>query len=121
MQSISAVWEPLGNSLSDAALSGDAPVSHSGGMPTQRRRSNITETPPVQAALDDLRRELGHERLDLGELLILGATAKLARLRAERIESAARRASLADRIRRREARADRSAADEVRRAGWART
>lgn len=90
-------------------------------MPTQRRRHAITETPPVQAALDELRHELGRERLEMGELVILGAREKLARVRAERDDVAALRSRLADRIRRRDIPADPAAADEVRRAGWARS
>ena len=52
-------------------------------MPTTRRRHAITETPPVQAALDELRKELGTDRVELGELVVLGAEAKVAELRAE--------------------------------------
>jgi hypothetical protein len=90
-------------------------------MPTKHRRHAITETPRVQAALDELRGELGDARVELGELVILGAQQKVAQLRAEREDTAARRRQLADRIRRREIPADRDAADEVRRAGWARS
>jgi hypothetical protein len=89
-------------------------------MPTQHRRHAITETPPVKAALDELRDELGDARLELGELVILGAHQKVAQLRAGRDDTAARRGQLAGRIRRREVPADRDAADEVRRVGWAR-
>jgi hypothetical protein len=89
-------------------------------MPTRRRRHAITETPPVQAALDELREALGDDRLEMGELVILGAEQKLARVRAERDATAGLRRRLADRIRRRDVPADRAAADEVRRAGWAR-
>jgi hypothetical protein len=89
-------------------------------MPTKHRRHAITETPPVQAALDELRGELGDARIELGELVILGAHQKVAQLRADREDTAARRRQLADRIRRRDIPADRVAADEVRRAGWAR-
>jgi hypothetical protein len=89
-------------------------------VPTKRRRHAITETPPVQAALDELRRELGDDRLELGELVILGAQQKTAALRAHRDDTAARRRQLADRIRRRGIPVDREAADEVRRSGWAR-
>jgi hypothetical protein len=89
-------------------------------VPTKRRRHAITETPPVQAALDELRRALGDDRVEMGELVILGAQEKLARVRAERNDTAALRRRLADRIRRRDIPADRAAADEVRRAGWAR-
>jgi hypothetical protein len=90
-------------------------------MPTRRRRHAITETPPVQAALDELREALGDERVEMGELVILGAHEKLARVRAERDDTAALRRQLADRVRRRDIPAERAAADEVRRAGWART
>jgi hypothetical protein len=90
-------------------------------MPTRRRRHAITETPPVQAALDELRQALGEDRVEMGELVILGAQEKLARVRADRDDAAALRRRLADRIRRREIPADRAGADEVRRAGWARS
>jgi hypothetical protein len=89
-------------------------------MPTKHRRHAVTETPSVKAALDELRDELGEARLELGELVILGAHQKLAQLRAEREGMAARRRQLADRIRRRDIAANRAAADEARRAGWAR-
>ncbi len=89
-------------------------------MPTKHRRHAITETPRVQAALEELRDELGNARVELGELVILGAQQKVAQLRAEREDTGARRRQLADRIRRREIPADRAAADEVRRGGWAR-
>jgi hypothetical protein len=89
-------------------------------VPTKRRRHAITETPAVQAALDELRGELGTNRIELGELVILGAGQKVAELRAGRDETAERRHRLADRVRRREIPADPAAADEVRRTGWAR-
>jgi hypothetical protein len=89
-------------------------------VPTKHRRHAITETPDVQAALDELRRELGERRIEFGELLILGARAKAAELRGEREDVAERRRRLADRVRRGDAPADREAADEVRRSGWAR-
>jgi hypothetical protein len=90
-------------------------------MPTRRRRHAITETPPVQAALDELRGELGDTgRIEFGELVILGANQKLAQLRAAREDVASRRRELAERIRRRDIPVDRAAADTVRRTGWAR-
>jgi hypothetical protein len=89
-------------------------------MPTQHRRHAITETPPVKAALDELRDELGETRIEFGELVILGAHQKLAQLRGDRDDTAALRRRLATRIRRRELPVDGSAADEVRRVGWAR-
>jgi hypothetical protein len=89
-------------------------------IPTKHPRHAITETPRVRAALDELRSELGESRPDLGELVVLGANAKLAQLRADRANVSARRRELADRVRRRDLPADVEAADEVRRSGWAR-
>jgi hypothetical protein len=89
-------------------------------IPTKRRRHAITETPPVEAALDELREELGEDRVPLSELVILGAREKLARVRAERESILERRRRLADRIRSRELPVDVEAAEEVRRSGWAR-
>jgi hypothetical protein len=89
-------------------------------VPTKRRRHAITETPPVQAALDELRRELGSERVELGELVILGAQEKLARLREERDDVIAKRRALAEMIRSGDIPVDEAAADEVRRTGWVR-
>jgi hypothetical protein len=89
-------------------------------MPTKHRRRAITETPPVQAALDELQRELGEERVELGELVVLGAGAKLDALRAERSESSALRGRLADRVRSRALPVSLEAATEVRASGWAR-
>jgi hypothetical protein len=90
-------------------------------VPTRRRRHAITETPRVQAALDALREAMGDDRVELGELIVLGAQEKLSRVRAERDETAALRRRLVDRIRRRDIPADRVAAEEVRRVGWARS
>lgn len=90
-------------------------------MPTNRRRHAITETAPVQAALDKLRRELGSERVELTELVILGAQAKLERLRATRGAQLGLRQRLAERVRSRGLPTDPKAAEEVRRTSWART
>jgi hypothetical protein len=68
-------------------------------MPTKRRRHAITETPPVQAALDELRGELGDDGVELGELVVLGVGVKLAMIRSERDGDAAKRGRLADRVR----------------------
>jgi hypothetical protein len=89
-------------------------------MPTKRRRHAITETPHVQAALDELRHELGTDGLELGELVVLGVGVKLDAIRAERDGDAAKRRRLADRVRSRAVSADLEAADEVRSAGWVR-
>ena len=89
-------------------------------MPTKRRRHAITETPPVEAALDELREELGSERLELSELVVLGAQAKLSQLRTQREDSEALRRQLAARVRAGALPVDREAADEVRRSGWTR-
>lgn len=100
---------------------GATPVLHFHGMPTKRRRHALTETPPVQAALDELRRELGSDRVELRELVVLGAGVKLAALRAANADTRARRARLADRVRTRRIGADLTAADDVRSRGWARS
>jgi hypothetical protein len=89
-------------------------------MPTKRRRHAITETPPVQAALDELRDVLGEDRVELGELVVLGAGAKLSQVRAERENEVALRRRLADRVRSRKLAVSLEAADEVRTSGWAR-
>jgi hypothetical protein len=89
-------------------------------MPTKHRRRAITETPPVRAALDELQREMGSDRIELGELVVLGADAKLAALRAERGGGETLRRRLADRIRARQLPVSLEAAEEVRASGWAR-
>ena len=75
-------------------------------------------TPPVQQALDELRSELSVDRVDLAELVVLGAGAKLAQVRAEGERSRAAGGRVADWIRSRTVPADADAADEVRRSGW---
>ena len=87
-------------------------------MPTKRRRHAITETPPVEAALDELRDEIGSESIEFAELVVLGAQAKLGQIRAARSDSEALRRQLADRIRSGSLPVDREAADDVRRSGW---
>jgi hypothetical protein len=90
-------------------------------MPTARRRHHaITETAPVQAALDELRGELGRDRIELAELVVLGAREKVAQLRASRGEQQSLRRRLAQRVSDRRLPVDAEAADEVRRTGWAR-
>ena len=86
-------------------------------MPTKRRRHAITETPKVKEALDALREELNGERLDLSELVIIGAEAKLAQLRVASDNRSARLRRLTDRIRRGEVNLDPALADEAKRAG----
>jgi hypothetical protein len=89
-------------------------------VPTKRRRHAITETPRVQAALDELRQELGRDAVEFAELVVLGAGVKLEQIRAEREDDAVKRQRLANRVRSRGIRADVRAADEVRSAAWAR-
>jgi hypothetical protein len=59
-------------------------------MPTSRPRHSITETPPVQEALDRLCAQVGSQRLDFAELVVLGAREKERQLR--RDDEAAREA-----------------------------
>ncbi|MGA2924781.1 MAG: hypothetical protein ABSG43_02115 [Solirubrobacteraceae bacterium] len=68
-----------------------------------------------------MRRELGTDRIELGELVVLGAGAKLAALRAERADTAALRSRLASRVRSRRVGVDIDAAVDVRAGGWARS
>ena len=89
-------------------------------MPTKHRRHAVTETPPVRAALDELRDELGDQRLDLAEVVILGAREKIAQLRAADAHRARLLRELADWVRAGEVPVDLPAAEEVDRTGWAR-
>jgi len=86
-------------------------------MPTKHKRHAITETPRVKQALDPLRTELSAERLDLAELVALGAETKLAQIRTEQDDRAAGRKRLADMIRNGEMNLDPDLADEAKRAG----
>jgi hypothetical protein len=70
-------------------------------MPTTRPRHTITETPPVQEALDELRARLRGQPIDYPDLLIRGAQSKLDELRDEDPERAARLKDFADAIRNR--------------------
>lgn len=67
-------------------------------MPTARPRHTITETPPVQEALDELRAKLAGERIDYAELVVLGARTKARQLPGDE-EAAAAGARLAERVR----------------------
>lgn len=73
----------------------------------------------MQAALDELRRELGTDRVELGELVVLGAEAKVAALRASRESDDVKLRRLADRIRSGDVGGDPAAAAEAR-ASWVR-
>lgn len=75
----------------------------------------ITETPPVERALNQLRDVLGTHRLDLPELVVLGAEEKVRRLRTETEGQRAARAELAELVRRGETLVDLDRADEVKR------
>jgi hypothetical protein len=87
-------------------------------MPTKHRRHAITETPPVKEALDELRRELGTDKVPLAELVVLGAREKVTRLREERDETQAALDEIAEWIRTRTVPGDPEAAEEARRTGW---
>jgi hypothetical protein len=87
-------------------------------MPTRHPRHAITETPPVQEALDEVRRELGTEKVPLAELVILGAEEKVRRLRTDREETTASRLRVAEWIRSGDIPGDREALEDVRRTGW---
>jgi hypothetical protein len=89
-------------------------------VPTTRPRHTITETPPVQAALDELRAKLSEgERIDFAELLTLGAEVKARRMATEDAAAAIARRRLAEMIRTGSFRyaVDVEAADQVKRLG----
>jgi hypothetical protein len=65
-------------------------------MPTVHPRHMITETPPVQEALNELRARLDGERIDYAELVILGARAKARQLPDQRREAREARRQLAE-------------------------
>jgi hypothetical protein len=90
------------------------------GVPTTRPRHTITETPPVQAALDQLRSKLGEgKRIDFAELVTLGAEVKARRLADEDEAGEAARKDLAEMVRGGSLpfQVDVEAADEVKRLG----
>lgn len=87
-------------------------------MPTKHRRHAITETPAVKQALDELRKELGTDKVPLAELVVIGATERVKHLRAERDEAVAGARQIADWIRTGTVPVDLEAAEEVRRTGW---
>lgn len=86
-------------------------------MPTTRPRHTITETPPVQAALDQLRSK--GERIDFAELVTLGAEVKVRRLADEDAADEAALKDLAQMVRSGSFpfQVDVEAADEVKRLG----
>jgi hypothetical protein len=87
-------------------------------VPTTRPRHTITETPPVQEALDELRANLGAgERIDFAELVTLGAHVKARRLRMDGAEAQAAAKRLAEMIRTRSIPIDIEAAAEVKHLG----
>ena len=87
-------------------------------MPTSRRRHAVTETPPVEAALEELRRASGTAKIEMSELIVLGARAKLAQLHAREGERVERRRALAELVRSGGLPVDAAAAVAVRRKGW---
>lgn len=84
-------------------------------MPTKRPRHMITETPPVEEALDELRTALGSERIDFAELVIVGARVKARELRGDGAAGRRARSRLAESVRSRSIPIDVEAADEVKR------
>lgn len=89
-------------------------------MPTTRSRHTITETPPVQEALDVLRSKLRKgEKIDFAELVTLGAEVKARRLSAEEAERSTALKRLAEMVRTRSFpyELDVAAADEVKHLG----
>ena len=75
----------------------------------------ITETEPVGKALDELRAELGGERIDFAELVTIGARVKARELRQDGPIARHARRRLAVMIREGSLPVDVAAADEVKR------
>lgn len=89
-------------------------------VPTTRPRHTITETPPVEHALDALRARLGDDaRVDLGELVVLGAREKVRQLDEDGPAARKARERLAEMIRSRTVPVEVDAADRVKRLGLA--
>jgi hypothetical protein len=87
-------------------------------VPTTLPRHTITETPPVQAALDELRAKLGAgQKIDFAELVTLGAQVKARQLSADDDAARAALERVADMIRMRSIPVDVDAADEVKHLG----
>ncbi len=88
-------------------------------VPTARPRHTITETPPVQAALDRLRARLAGEPIDFAELITLGAEVKARRIAADDDATTRAGRELAEEIRSGSLRygVDLEAADEVKHLG----
>jgi hypothetical protein len=87
-------------------------------MPTRHRRHSITETPRVREALEPLRRQ--GLKVDLGDLVVLGAEQRLRQMEAEQVEEERRRElrlQLVEQLRTGEG-LDVAAAYEVRETGW---
>jgi hypothetical protein len=87
-------------------------------MPTRHRRHSITETPRVREALEPLRRQ--GLKVDLGDLVVLGAEQRLRQMEAEQVEEERRRKlrlQLVEQLRTGEG-LDVAAAYEVRETGW---
>jgi hypothetical protein len=82
-------------------------------MPTTRPRHTITETPPVQEALDELRAKLNGEQIDFAEHDQLGARAKARRLPDDGEKARKAREELAEMILTRSVPIDIRAAEEV--------
>ena len=82
-------------------------------VPTKRPRHMITETPPVEEALTELRKALGNDRVDFGELVTLGARVKTRQLMGDGVAGRRARSGLANDVRTRSIPVDVEAADAV--------
>lgn len=112
--------ESIGNEVWQGSRNTSAAPCYTNFVPTTRPRHTITETPPVQAALNELRAKLGEgERIDFAELVTLGAEVKVRRVATEDAATATARRRLAEMIRTGSFRyaVDVEAADEVKHLG----
>lgn len=74
----------------------------------------------MKAVLDPLREEVGQDRLDWGELVVLGAEEKMRQIRQTRERGESLRRAEAQLIREQSGDTDVAAADQVKKTGWAR-
>lgn len=75
----------------------------------------VTETPPVEEALAELRKALGSDRVDFAELVTIGARSKARELRGDGVAGRRARSRLAESVRARSLPIDVEAADDVKR------
>jgi len=83
-------------------------------VPAKLRRHEITETPEVAAALNSVRAATGADRVNIPELVVLGARVKVDSVRAADNDATAALEDLAEMVKSGTLPVDRAAAEEAR-------